>query len=170
MDIILYKLETADTRHGPIILLKIDISDGFYRIPLQLDSIAQLGALLPKERGEEQLIAFPTVLPMGWKNSPPIFCAATETITDLANEQTHAKLPAALEPLRLEEFADSKPPRIKRSSVGQTKSDLSAMAPVVATGEFNVSAEQTGGPAARTHADVAVLRAATHSDQTALAE
>jgi hypothetical protein len=27
----------------------------------------------------------PLVLPMGWKNSPPIFSTATETIADLAN-------------------------------------------------------------------------------------
>ena len=33
----------------------------------------------------QRLVAFPLVLPMGWKNSPPIFCTATETIADLAN-------------------------------------------------------------------------------------
>jgi len=116
LDRILYRLETADTRHGPMFLLKIDISDGYYRVPLQLDSIPKLGALLPKEAGEEQLVAFPTVLPMGWKNSAPIFCAATETIADIANERLRQMLPADLEPHRLECKADSKPPRLKRAS------------------------------------------------------
>ena len=30
-------------------------------------------------------MAFPLVLPMGWVNSPPAFCAATETSADIAN-------------------------------------------------------------------------------------
>lgn len=34
----------------------------------------------------ELLIAFPLVLPMGWKNSPPYFCALTETVADVTNE------------------------------------------------------------------------------------
>ncbi len=31
------------------------------------------------------LIAIPLTLPMGWAHSPPYFCAFTETITDMAN-------------------------------------------------------------------------------------
>ena len=47
----------------------------------------------PSEAGEEDLVAIPLTLPMGWKNSPPIFCAATETVADLANEAFHAHVP-----------------------------------------------------------------------------
>ena len=36
---------------------------------------------------DEPLIALPLVLPMGWKNSPPIFSTATETIADLTNQR-----------------------------------------------------------------------------------
>ena len=43
-------------------------------------------------KGKEQLIAFPLVLPMGWKNSPAIFSTATETITDLANARLQGGL------------------------------------------------------------------------------
>ena len=37
------------------------------------------------------MIAIPLTLPMGWKKSPPLFCTATETVADLANEalRTH---------------------------------------------------------------------------------
>ena len=31
------------------------------------------------------MVAFPLVLPMGWVESPPQFCAVTETVADLAN-------------------------------------------------------------------------------------
>ena len=68
-------------------LLKIDISDGFYRINLAIDDIPKLGVAFPTKPGEPKLVAFPLVLPMGWKNSPPIFSAATETVADLANQE-----------------------------------------------------------------------------------
>ena len=37
------------------------------------------------------MVAIPLTLPMGWKNSPPLFCTATETLADLVNEalRTH---------------------------------------------------------------------------------
>ncbi|CAB9521004.1 hypothetical protein SEMRO_1153_G247080.1 [Seminavis robusta] len=42
--------------------------------------------LFPARPGEEPMIAFPLVLPMGWKESPPNFSAATETVADIAND------------------------------------------------------------------------------------
>ena len=51
---------------------------------------AKLCLVFPSEAGEEDLVAIPLTLPMGWKNSPPIFCAATETVADLANEALRA--------------------------------------------------------------------------------
>ncbi|KAL3811193.1 LOW QUALITY PROTEIN: hypothetical protein ACHAXA_002757, partial [Cyclostephanos tholiformis] len=47
----------------------------------------------------EPLIAFPLVLPMGWKNSSPIFSTATETIADLANMRLAARNKAHPHPL-----------------------------------------------------------------------
>jgi hypothetical protein len=67
-------------------MLKIDLSDGFYRIPVRADDITKLGVVFPTAPGEPPLVAFPLVLPMGWTESPPTFCAATETIVDLANQ------------------------------------------------------------------------------------
>jgi hypothetical protein len=68
-------------------MIKVDISDGFYRVWLRLEDIAQLGVAFPSLEGEEPLIAFPLALPMGWKNSPPIFTTVTETIADIANQR-----------------------------------------------------------------------------------
>ena len=82
---VLYLLSRADPRLGPVYLSKIDISDGFYRLRLTLSSVAPLGILLPTWEAEEPLVAFPLVLPMGWTESPPSFCATTETVADLAN-------------------------------------------------------------------------------------
>jgi hypothetical protein len=84
---IFYVVYTAHSRHGPVYLGKFDISDGFYRVALCAEDIPTLGVVFPTEPGAEPLIAFPGVLPMGWTESPPYFCALTETIVDLANQQ-----------------------------------------------------------------------------------
>ena len=76
----------ASAEHGPIYLLKIDLSDGFYRVNVKAEDIPRLGVALPKLHHQDpSLIAFPLVLPMGWTESPPHFTSATETIVDLAN-------------------------------------------------------------------------------------
>ena len=68
---ILQRLHWADPRHGPSFLSKLDMADAYMRVPLQLDSIPVLGALLPRFKQEAPLVAFPMVLPMGWVESPP---------------------------------------------------------------------------------------------------
>jgi hypothetical protein len=85
LDRILREILAANPELGPVQLIKIDISDGFYRIALRIEDIPKLGVVFPTSPGQEKLIALPLVLPMGWKNSPPIFSSATETAADLAN-------------------------------------------------------------------------------------
>ena len=87
LDRILQEILLADPVHGPTHLIKNNISDGIYQIALNIDDIPKLGVVFPTLPGDEQLVAFPLVLPMGWSNSPPIFSTATETITDLANRR-----------------------------------------------------------------------------------
>jgi hypothetical protein len=77
----------ANPRLGPVYLSKVDIADVFYRIWVKAADIPKLGVLLPEEPAQEQLIGFLVVLPMGWKESPPVFTSATDTVTDLANDQ-----------------------------------------------------------------------------------
>ena len=85
LDRLLREILLADPRHGPVHMMKVDLSDGFYRICLNINDIPKLGIVFPSKVPGEQLIAFPLVLPMGWKNSPPIFSSFTETSADLAN-------------------------------------------------------------------------------------
>ena len=75
----------ANPAHGPVHVIKADLSDGFYRLNLNADDAPRLGLVFPTRPGAEPLVAIPLVAPMGWKNSPPAFSAATETIADLAN-------------------------------------------------------------------------------------
>ena len=85
LDRILREILLANPALGPVHLIKVDLSDGFYRVDLNPDDIPKLGVVFPTEKGEEPLMAFPLVLPMGWSNSPPAFSTVTETIADLAN-------------------------------------------------------------------------------------
>ena len=79
------ELLLADPLQGPTFMIKLDIADGFYRIALSPKDIPKLGVVFPTRNSSEKLVALPLVLPMGWKNSPPIFSSATETIADIAN-------------------------------------------------------------------------------------
>jgi hypothetical protein len=91
----------------PVYLSKIDIADGFYRIGIRSEDVPKLGVLFPARDGEEQLIGFPLVLPMGWYQFPPIFSAATETVADLANQHLKLRLPTAAH--RLDDVSEVAP-------------------------------------------------------------
>ena len=85
LDRYLREILLANPKLGPIYMLKLDISNGFYRIDVNIDDVPKLGVVFPTPPGVEPRVAFPLVLPMGWKNSPPAFCVATETAADLTN-------------------------------------------------------------------------------------
>ena len=127
LDRILREILLADPKHGPVKLAKFDISDGFYRIGLNVDDIPKLGVVFPTLPGEEPLIAFPLVLPMGWKNSPPIFTTATETIADLANQRINSSSEPS--PHHLDALAESviPPDPEVASSLNRVKSVLNSL-------------------------------------------
>ena len=74
----------ADPSFGPVHMAKVDISDGYYRVPLTSRGALNLAVCLPSSR-TNPLVAVPLTLTMGWVQSPPYFCAATETAIDHAN-------------------------------------------------------------------------------------
>ena len=99
LDRILREILLADPEQGKIYIIKVDISDGFYRIHVRPDDVPKLGVIFPTKANQEEMIAFPLVLPMGWKHSPPYFCAATETAADLANTALQTKQTCPAHPL-----------------------------------------------------------------------
>ena len=107
LDRLLYRIRHADPRHGPVYMSKIDISDGFYRIRVKAEHVPRLAVIMPRLPGEPPMVAFPLALPMGWVESPPVFCAATETAADIANSRVHAPY---CPPHRLDQVASTPPP------------------------------------------------------------
>jgi hypothetical protein len=86
---ILQCLVYCNPLHGPPLLARVDLADGYYRVPLSLSAALQLAVLIPSDHtAYASLIAIPLTLPMGWNHSPPYFCAFTETVADLANQST----------------------------------------------------------------------------------
>ena len=98
---VLQKVATADTAQGPLYLLKINLSDSFYRVRLRVQDAPMLGVAFPVAPGEPLLMAIPLVLPMGWTESPPYFCTTTETIVDLANLYSHSTWDPPSHPLEV---------------------------------------------------------------------
>ena len=93
LDRYLREILLADPTLGPIYMLKLDIADGFYRIAINIEDIPKLGVVFPTRPNQPPLVAFQLVLSMGWKNSPPAFCVATETVADLANDTIASNTP-----------------------------------------------------------------------------
>jgi hypothetical protein len=105
---ILQAIVDANPDYGPVHLIKVDIADGFYRIWVNGDDITKLVVALPPLGSTEPLVALPLVLPMGWTESPPYFCAATETVTNMTNWRLMNRWKAP--PHRLEALANTRPP------------------------------------------------------------
>ena len=101
---ILWLLWHANPTDGPFYLSKYDITDGFYCLFIKADDALWLAVTMPHYDNETQLIAVPLSLTMGWTNSPPTFCAASETAANLAND---CLAQAPLLPHRMEPMASS---------------------------------------------------------------
>ena len=84
---ICWMVRHANPKYGKVFLSKFDLADGFYRMNLKAAQAPGLACVLPKYENEPQLVAIPLVGPMGWSESPPSFCAITETIADVANSR-----------------------------------------------------------------------------------
>ena len=99
---ILWLLRHADPNHGLVYMAKYVLSDGFYRMFLDPAGSLKLSVLMPRYDGEPQLVAIPLSTMMRWVSSPPTFCAASETIADLANASLYKR---TVPPHRLEDAA-----------------------------------------------------------------
>ena len=107
---ILDKIHHANDQFGPVYLAKIDLSDGFYRLWVRPEDTIKLAVLMPTREGEPPLVGIPLVNPMGWAESPPNFCACTETVADLANiglSDPAERKAARVEPHRLDEISET---------------------------------------------------------------
>jgi hypothetical protein len=72
------------TEDDKIFMAKWNIKDGFWRLDANKGDEWNFAYVLPQPPGEPIKIVIPTSLQMGWVESPPYFCVATETSRDIA--------------------------------------------------------------------------------------
>lgn len=69
-------------------MAKWDIKDSFWGMDCRNGEEWNFAYVLPQPEGSPTMLVVPTSLQMGWVESPPYFCTATETARDIATEYT----------------------------------------------------------------------------------
>ena len=120
---LLHAIVDADPLHGPVHMAKVDLSDAYMRIRLNLADLPKLAFVVPPHPSDpEPIIGFHLSLPMGFIESAPFFCASTETAADLIN---HSWGLADLAPAHpLEQFTSPPHPTPHRPTDGATRAAL----------------------------------------------
>jgi hypothetical protein len=72
---------------------KLDISNGFWRLIVQDADCFNFAYVLPHQGGAPCKIVVPSVVQMGWVESPSLFCTVTESTHDLAQHFVDAAVP-----------------------------------------------------------------------------
>lgn len=67
-----------------VFMAKWDIKDGFWRLDCAQGEEWNFAYVLPQHKGQSTTLVIPNSLQMGWTESPPYFCAASETGRDVA--------------------------------------------------------------------------------------
>jgi hypothetical protein len=91
-----YMRDTPEGLH--ILFSKLDISDGFWRLVVWADSF-NFAYVLPQLAGKPVRIVVPSAVRMEWAESPPLFCAVTETARDLTQHLVDNKVGLSPHPL-----------------------------------------------------------------------
>jgi hypothetical protein len=89
---IIHAMATTPIDETPLLFAKLDIKDGFWRMVVPEKDEFNFAYVLPQLPGCEDaapMIVVPSSLQMGWKHSPPFFCAASETGRDVGEHLLH---------------------------------------------------------------------------------
>src|SRR5687767_5701392 len=85
---IIYTLANAPNG-PPALFVRLDIKDGFWRMVVPPEAKFNFAYVLPTPPGGDPSdiqIVVPSLLQMGWTNSPPYFCTATKTARNIVQE------------------------------------------------------------------------------------
>ena len=86
---LIYAVETAPERCGPILFSKLDIKDGYWHMVIAPDDEWNFAYILPKLTPDKPTqLVIPSCLQMGWCQSAAYFCAASETTRDMSETLT----------------------------------------------------------------------------------
>ena len=88
---IIHAFAEAD-KNAMIFMAKWDIKEGFWRMDCAEGEEWNFAYVLPQADGKPKKLVVPTLLQMGWVESPPYFCAATETSRDVAMDYSETPI------------------------------------------------------------------------------
>ena len=82
----------ADTELGPNYMSNVELANTYMCIWVRLTDVPEVAFLVPKEtENYPQLIGFHILIPIGYIDYAPLFCAATEMVKDRAINTLHAR-------------------------------------------------------------------------------
>ncbi len=84
--------EAPNDEDVKIFMAKWDVKDGFWRMCCKEGEEWNFAYVLPQAESQPINIVIPTSLQMGWVESPPYFCAASETARDVAMDYSNTKV------------------------------------------------------------------------------
>ncbi|MEM7495148.1 MAG: hypothetical protein AAF471_03235 [Myxococcota bacterium] len=107
---IIQYLADAPLEQGPMMFVKFDIKDGYWRVMVDPERAVNFAFVVPRTAANQPVELFvPFALQMGWRESVPYFCAVSETGRDVAQ----ALVPKAAElPVHRFEKATLPPDRV----------------------------------------------------------
>jgi hypothetical protein len=85
---IIWTMALSKDTTTPFMFTKVDLKDGYWQMAVNANDAWNFAYVLPgtSPDGLIQLI-IPDALQMGWSESPPFFCAATETARDIIDDK-----------------------------------------------------------------------------------
>ena len=96
---IIWTLATAPSS-TPFSFVKFDIKDGYWRMAVSDRDAWNFAYVLPPlQPNDPVMLVIPAALQMGWCESPPFFCSASETARDIADMLARNNLPLPPHPL-----------------------------------------------------------------------
>jgi hypothetical protein len=94
---LIWAMATSHDTSTPFLFTKVDLKDGYWRMCVNADDAWNFAYVLPGGKpGDPTQLVIPEALQMGWGESPPFFCAATETARDIAQASfdSNRRMPA----------------------------------------------------------------------------
>jgi hypothetical protein len=84
----------------PFMFTKVDLKDGYWRMAVNEADAWNFAYVLPGAGPDDPIqLVIPDALQMGWSESPPFFCAATETARDIIDEKMRNETPLPEQPM-----------------------------------------------------------------------
>jgi hypothetical protein len=81
---IIWTMALSKDTTTPFMFSKVDLKDGYWRMAVNEADAWNFAYVLPGAGPDESIqLVIPDALQMGWSESPPSFCAATETARDI---------------------------------------------------------------------------------------